>query len=102
MSSGCDSGEGAIPVIGVKRDRRGKMRYKISPPLNSHQLSRLRLMRWASWRAILASVSHRLLLEPVRYKISLVSKFRCWRGVCWSFAVVRYKDGVSFLSGDPD
>lgn len=24
MSSGCDSGEGAIPVIGVKRDRRGK------------------------------------------------------------------------------
>jgi hypothetical protein len=31
MSSGCDSGEGAIPVIGVKRDRRGKMRSRSRP-----------------------------------------------------------------------
>ncbi len=97
MLSGCELGESAIPVIGVKRDWRGKMRYKISPPPNSHQLSRLGLMRWSSWRAILASVSPRRLPVAVRYKISPVFKFLCWRELCRCSSVMRYKIALPFL-----
>jgi hypothetical protein len=32
-----------MPVTGVKRKRRCKMRYKISPPVNSHKLNQLRV-----------------------------------------------------------
>ena len=45
--SGCDAGESDIPVIGAKRDSH-RMRYKISPPLKSHQISPLRSMRPAT------------------------------------------------------
>jgi hypothetical protein len=45
ISSGCGAGESIIPLAGVQRDRRQRVRYKISPELKSHKLSWLCLMK---------------------------------------------------------
>jgi hypothetical protein len=97
MSSECDDGESVIPVTGVKRDRRQPMRYKISPQLNSHRISQLRLVGQGSYRMILLSANPPALPLPVRYKISPVFKCLCWRELSRCWLAMRYKIALQSL-----
>jgi hypothetical protein len=64
-----------------KRAALAKMRYKISPPPELSQIEQVTVNEIGLLAGILASVNPRRLPVPVRYKISLASKFLCFAGV---------------------